>query len=260
MSSAASRYSLAGKVAVVCGGSSGIGRSSALRLAEAGATVYVSYNNGKERAEAVVASLAPPSGDEAPPHASFRLVLEDPASTKAAAEAVGALCGGKVDVLVNSAGFTKPVAHADLEKLDEALFSSVLQANVVGVYSTIRAFHPLLKASGDAVVVNVSSISGFTGSGSSVAYCASKAAIDNITMSLGRALGPQVRVLAVSPGAVDTDFVAGRSREQLEKIAQGTPLKAVVSPEDVAEAVMACVYLKRSTGTRIVCDGGRFLV
>lgn len=110
------------------------------------------------------------------------------------------------------------------------------------------------------MVVNVSSISGFTASGSSVAYCASKAAIDNITMSLGRALGPEVRFMAVSPGAVNTDFVAGRGLEQLEKIAQGTPLKAVVQPEDVAESIMACVYLTKSTGARIIVDGGRWLV
>jgi len=124
----------------------------------------------------------------------------------------------------------------------------------------IRAFAPLLKASGDAVVINVSSVSAFTGSGSNIGYCAAKAALDTMTMALARALGPEIRVLCVSPAAVATDFVAGRGRPQLEKIAQGTPLKRVVEADDIARAVMACItHLKVATGARIVTDGGRWL-
>jgi 3-oxoacyl-[acyl-carrier protein] reductase len=131
---------------------------------------------------------------------------------------------------------------------------------VRGPFSVIRAFAPLLKASGDGVIVSVSSISAFTGSGSSIAYCAAKAALDTMTMSLARVLGPEVRVMCVSPAAVATDFVAGRGRPQLEKIAQGTPLKRVAEPEDVARAAMACItHLRLTTGARIVTDGGRFL-
>jgi 3-oxoacyl-[acyl-carrier protein] reductase len=124
----------------------------------------------------------------------------------------------------------------------------------------VRAFAPLLKASGDGVVINVSSISGFTGSGSNVAYCAAKGALDTMTMALGRALGPQIRLLCVSPGAVNTDFVPGRGPAQLEKVAQATPLKKIVQPEDVARAMLAGITLLNvSTGAVIVCDGGRFL-
>jgi 3-oxoacyl-[acyl-carrier protein] reductase len=124
----------------------------------------------------------------------------------------------------------------------------------------VRAFAPLLKASRAGTVINVSSISGFTGSGSSVAYCAAKAALDTMTMALGRALGPDIRVLCVSPGAVNTDFVAGRGPAQLEKIAQATPLKRIVQPEDVARTILACVtHLTVTTGAIVVCDGGRFL-
>ena len=118
----------------------------------------------------------------------------------------------------------------------------------------------MLKASGDGVVVSMSSVSGFTGSGSSIAYCACKAALDTMTMSLGRALGPEVRFLCVSPGAVETDFVPGRDRAALEKVAASTPLKKIIQPEDVARAIMACITgLKTSTGVKIVIDGGRFL-
>jgi len=149
-----------------------------------------------------------------------------------------------------------PLAGLDSDELIDAL----MVANVRGPFAMIRAFAPLLKASRDGTVVNVSSVSGFTGSGSSVAYCAAKAALDTMTMSLGRALGPEIRVLCVSPGAVNTDFVAGRGLPQLEKIAQATPLKKIVQPDDVARAILACVtHLKVTTGAIIVCDGGRFL-
>ena len=245
--------SLQGKVAIVTGGSSGIGAATARMLAEEGATVAVGYNKGEDRARKLIGEL--PGKD----HRAVRIVLEDSASAKRAADEVRSAYG-RADILVNSAGFTKPVPHADLEALDDALFDSVLIANVRGPFAVIRAFAPLLKASGDAVVVNVSSVSAFTASGSSIAYCAAKAALDTMTMSLARALGPEIRVMCVSPAAVATDFVAGRGRPQLEKIAQGTPLKRIVEPEDIARAVMACItHLKVTTGARIVTDGGRFL-
>lgn len=244
---------LSGRLALVTGGSNGIGAAAARRLAAAGADVIVGYNASEERAEAVRASLSKGSHDIA------RLSLEDPSSFRALAERIGS-GRGKLDILVNSAGFTKAIPHADLETLDDALFEQILIANVRGPYSAIRALLPLLKKSGDAVVVNVSSISGFTASGSNVAYCASKAALDNMTASLARALGPEVRFLSVSPGAVATDFVPGRDRAALEAGAKSTPLKRVIEPDDVASAIFACVtYLAASTGTRIVVDGGRHL-
>lgn len=245
---------LAGKCALVTGGSNGIGAAAVRMLAEAGARVMIGFYNGAERAEALRASL-PGEG-----HAVQQIRLEEKASTQAAADAAQATFG-RLDVLVNCAGFTQPIAHANLDALDEDFMDKMLAANVRGPYSMIRHCAPLLKASGDGVIVNVSSISGFTGSGSNIAYCASKAAIDTMTLSLARALGPEVRVLAVSPGAVATDFVAGRGRPELERLAQATPLKKVTEPEDVALAIMACItHLKASTGGPIIVDGGRFLV
>lgn len=245
---------LKGKVAVVIGGSSGIGAATVKMLAEAGAAVAIGYNTGAARAESLRAEL--PAGE----HSTFAIAIDDPASVRRAAETVVST-HGRVDVLVNSAGTTRPIPHADLEALDDALLDRIMASNVQGPFSAIRAFAPALKASGEGVIVNISSISGFTGSGSNIGYCASKAALDTMTMSLARALGPEIRVLCVSPGAVATDFVAGRDRAALEKIAANTPLKRVVEPEDVARTVMACVtHLKVTTGARIVCDGGRFLI
>ena len=245
---------LRGKIAVVTGGSSGIGAAAVRMLAEEGARVVVGYHKGADRAHGLIAYL-PGNG-----HRAMRIVLEDSATMRQAADEVRAAFG-RADILVNSAGFTKPVPHGDLEALDDALLDRMLIANVRGPFAMIRAFAPLLRESGDGVVVNVSSIAGFTGSGSSIAYCGAKAALDNMTIALARALGPQIRLLCVSPGAVNTDFVAGRGPDQLVKLAEATPLKRVVEPDDVAKAIMACVlYLKTSTGVKIVCDGGRALV
>jgi 3-oxoacyl-[acyl-carrier protein] reductase len=245
---------LTGKVAVVTGGSSGIGAAAVRLLASEGCAVAVCYNKGEERAKRLLAEI-PGAG-----HSTFALSLHDGATVRSLAEQLRERYG-RVDILINSAGYTQPVAHADLDALTDELFDSMLIANVRGPFSVIRALNPLLQASGDGVIVNVSSISAFTGSGSSIAYCASKAALDTMTMSLARALGPNVRVMCVSPGAVSTGFVAGRDRAALEKIAQSTPLRRVVEPEDVASAIMACIVnLRASTGSKLIVDGGRFLV
>lgn len=241
------------RTAVVVGGSGGIGAACCRRLAAAGARVAVGFHRNEAEARSVVDSLAGAG------HFPFSLSLSDAPSIEEAATAIGKAFG-HVDVLVNAAGFTKPIPHHDLDALDDALFDAILVSNVRGPFSLIRAFLPMLRSSGGGLVVNLSSISGFTGSGSNVAYCAAKGALDTMTLALARALGPEVRVVAVSPGAVATDFVAGRDRAALEKIAEKTPLRMVVEPEDVAEAVYAAVTMRAMTGARLVVDGGRFLV
>jgi NAD(P)-dependent dehydrogenase (short-subunit alcohol dehydrogenase family) len=118
----------------------------------------------------------------------------------------------------------------------------------------------MLKASGDGLIVSVSSIAGFTGAGSSIAYCAAKAGIDVMTKSLARVLAPEVRVLAVSPGVVDTQFVPGRGADFNEKVAASTPLRRIADADDIAAAIIACAtMLGYSTGHIIQVDGGRAL-
>jgi len=244
---------LNGKVAFVTGGSNGIGAATVRLLASAGAQVAIGYHSSPERAEMLRGEL-PGHG-----HSIIQLSLEDVSRIRNSASELKEK-HGRLDILVNSAGFTRPIPHHDLAALDDDLFGEILIANARGPYSVIRAVAPLLQASADAVVISVSSISAFTGSGSNIAYCAAKAALDTMTMSLARVLGPNIRFLCVSPGAVATDFVAGRDRAALEKGAKSTPLQRVVEPEDVARAVLACVtHLKASTGTRILVDGGRHL-
>ncbi|HEV8679520.1 MAG TPA: SDR family oxidoreductase [Stellaceae bacterium] len=242
--------SLADKVAVVTGASSGIGAASARLFAEAGARVVVGYNKGVERANAVVAELA---GDG---HKAMRLPLEDTGQIRKVAAAVGEEFG-RADILVNSAGFTRMVPHHDLEALDDELIDQVLTANVRGPFATIRAFVPLLKASGDGVIVNISSGAAQSGGGSSIIYGASKAALNTMSMALARVLGPEVRVVVVAPGMVHTGFVPGRTEEMMAKAAMATPLRRAIEAEDVALAVISCVtHLTHTTGSIISVDAG----
>ncbi len=246
-------YDLSGKVAVVTGGSSGIGAAVARRLAEGGAKVVVGYNDGADRA-AVLAGALPGGG-----HLALRIPMEDSVAIRQAAGQVEALHGA-AHILVNSAGVTAAVPHGDLDALDDETFDRIMRVNVRGPFATIRAFAPLLRKGGDSIIVNISSLSATTGLGSSVAYCASKAAVDTMGMSLARVLGPEIRVIGISPAAVATDFVPGRGRAGVEKQAAATPLKIVSEPDDVALAVMSAItHLRLSTGTTIMVDSGRHL-
>jgi 3-oxoacyl-[acyl-carrier protein] reductase len=244
---------LTGKVAVVTGGSGAIGSAIAYRLAEAGAKVVVGYNSRASRADTVVASL-PGSG-----HRALRIpMLETPEIRQAAAAVEQAY--GRCDVLVNSAGFTRMILHQDLEALDDDLIDAIFAANVRGPFATIRAFVPLMKRPGDAVIVNISSVAAIVGTGSNIAYGGAKAALDTMALSLARVLGPEIRVMTVSPAAVDTPFVPGRTTAMVEKVASTTPLKRVVQADEVAQAVMAAVVnLTASTGWIIPVDGGKLV-
>lgn len=244
---------LDGKVAVITGGSGGIGAATAHLLAEQGATVVVCYNANARKAADIVAAL-PGKG-----HLALPVRVTDTASIEAMRDAVVAALG-RVDILVNSAGTTTPVAHGDLDGLTDAIIDEVFASNWRGVFATIRTLAPLLKASGDGVIINVSSIAAFKGFGSSVAYCGAKAALDSMTHTLALALAPEIRILSVSPGMVATGFVPGRTMDQIEKAGAATPLKKVAQPEDVAETIYAAIaHMPLSTGIRIAVDAGRGL-
>jgi 3-oxoacyl-[acyl-carrier protein] reductase len=241
---------LQGKTAVVTGGSGGIGAAVVQLLASEGARVIIGFNHGADRAESLRATL-PGTG-----HLAVHLPLGDMALHTAVAGQLADLVG-TVNILVNSAGYTTRIPHTDLTTLDSALFNEILLTNAGGTFSITRALLPLLQKSGDAAVVSVSSISAFTGSGSNMAYCAAKAALDTMTLSMARVFGPEVRFLCVSPASVDTGFVPGRTREDIHTRGAATPIGRAVTPEDVARAVLACItHLRTATGTRIIIDGG----
>ena len=241
------------KVALVTGGNSGIGRATAARLAAMGSAVVVGYNSRRLQAEEVIGGL------QGRGHLAMRIAIDDPASISEAAAAVDEQYG-RLDVLVNCGGATTPVPANDLEGLTDEIFDRTVSLNLRGPFAMVRTFRPLLERGSGAAIVNISSIAVRTGIGSSLAYLAAKAGVDALTIALAKVLAPKIRVFSVSPAGVDTDFVAGRTREALEKIAEKLPLAHVTTPDDVARAVVACIVnLTSSTGIVLPVDEGRHL-
>lgn len=245
-----------GKVVLVVGGAGSIGAVVARNFAELGARVAISHRDVPEEAAAAAKVVQSLPGEG---HAALVADVSRTDTLKALRSDVE-LHFGQLDVLVNAAGFTKPVPHADLEALDDDLIDRMFAVNWRGQFATIRTLAPLLKASGDGLIVSISSIAGTNGIGSSIAYCAAKAGIDVMTKSLARVLAPEVRVLAVAPGVVDTGFVPGRGADFNAKTAATTPLKRIATADDIASAILACAtQLGFATGTTLVVDGGRSL-
>jgi 3-oxoacyl-[acyl-carrier protein] reductase len=240
-----------GQVVVVTGGSGGIGSHICRHFAQAGATVVFTYRARKQSAQDLVETL-PGTG-----HWAKQVAVDDSGALKILAAEVDSRHSG-CDVLVNCAGTTRFVPHAELDALDDAVIDEIFRVNWRGPFAAIRAFRPLLSARGNGLVVNISSIAGVTGVGSNVAYCASKAALDCMTKSLARALAPGIRVVSVSPGLVDTEFVRGLDQKWRDEQAARTPLRRLATPDEVSAAVLAvATTLSYSNGCIIPVDGGR---
>ncbi len=242
---------LRGQIAVVTGGGGGIGSAICRRLAAAGAHIAITYNSDQGKARAAANALA--GGN----HLIMRAPVDDAEAQSKLAEAISEKYG-RLNVLVNNAGITKAVPHADLDALDDETIDQIFRVNWRGAFASIRALQPLLMAGAGGIVINISSIAGRTSVGSNVAYCASKAAMDSMTRSLARALAPQIRVLSISPGWVDGEYAQRMPRALIAEQEDKTPLGRIANAEDVAEAVYAAVaHLRFSTGDIIPVDGGR---
>lgn len=245
-------------VAVITGGAGGIGSPICLGLAQAGFQVVVGYNRSADAAQKLASEL--PGRTNGLNHSAIAAPVTDSTGLKQLATEVASRYG-RCDVLVNCAGTTRFVAHADLEGLEDSLIDDILTTNVRGTFAALRALRPLLEHStlkGGGVVINISSIAAVIAMGSNVMYCASKAAVDNMTKSLARALAPKIRVLSVSPGLVDTDFVKSLDQSWRDEQASRTSLKRLAKPEEIAAAVVAAItQLTFSTGCIIAVDGGR---
>ncbi len=245
--------SLEKKVAVITGGGGGIGSEIGRHLSALGATVVVTYlgDSDREYAEKAVASF---SGEG---HMMVQASVDSYDDGKKL-ESVLDEKFGRVDLLVNNAGVTRFVDADDLEGLDDELIDMVFRVNWRGSFATIRALKELLKKSDDGLVVNISSIAGTTGIGSNVAYCASKTAINTMTISLARSLAPDVRMLAIAPGLVEGEYTKKLDPAWTREQEELTPLKRLTQASDVARAVVACATLLTfSTGCVIPVDGGR---
>jgi len=241
----------AGKVALVTGASRGIGAATAQAFAEAGARVVITHRDSAEEAEQTLASLA---GDG---HRIIQASAVDTAALESAAASVAAT-EGRLDVLVNNAAKTKVVPHGDLDALDDDLFDAVLQTNVRGAFATVRSFRRLLADGDGGLIVNISSLAARMAGGSNIAYCASKAAMDNMTLSLARALAPEIRVVSVAPGLVDTRLTQAWDPAVRQRMIDQTPLGRLATPQDVARVVVAvATELTFLTAAVIPVDGGR---
>ena len=249
----ASNPTLAGRIAVVTGGAGGLGSAICRALANEGAVVVLGYHRSAEAARALAAALPPVE----PGHAALAAPVTDSAELTRLASEIERRFGG-LDILVNCAGTTRFVSHGDLGALDDGLIDEILATNVRRPFVTARALRPLLERHGRGLIVNISSIAAVTAMGSNVIYCASKAALANLTKSLARALAPAIRVLSVSPGLVDTEFVKKMDVDWRNDQVSRTPRARLATPAEVAQAVVAAAtHFTFSTGTVLAVDGGR---
>ncbi len=244
---------LAGKVALITGGGTGIGRATALLLAGQGADIAVNYSRSKEDAEKTVADIEA-LGRSA---IAVRANVAEDASCRVMIDTVVTELG-RLDILVNNAGTTRMVPLDDLEGLTEEDWDTIMGVNVKGTFFCCRAAIPRMKANGGGQIVNTASIAGTTGQGSSIAYSASKAAIICMTQSLAVSQAPDIQVNAVSPGLVETRWVKGWEENNAGH-ARGTPMQRNATAEDVADAILGLIISPFVTGQNLVVDGGRSL-
>ena len=257
---------LSGRKALVTGSATGLGRSIALRLAERGADVIINCTRSVSDGEATVADCQAVG-------AQAQLVAADVSTEEGCKRlADAAASAGRLDILVNNAGITRHARdHSDLNALSRQDFLDIYAVNVAGPFLMMQACKPLLVESHRqtgraAAVLNISSIAGVTGIGSSVAYAATKGALNTMTLSLARALAPAIRVNAVCPGFIGTRwFKDEMSEEQYQKVEQGVaasvPLNVASGPDDIADSAMFFLTdaSRHVTGETLLVDAGMHL-
>ena len=239
------------RIALVTGGSGGIGSEICRHLSFAGYRVIVNYNTSLKRAQSTLSSL---KGDG---HHIFQASNTEKKELSDMVDFVEKEYG-HLDVLVNNSGVTTSIPHEDMDALDDEWIDKIMKINFRGAFACIRVFKKLLAKGNKPVIVNISSIAGQTGIGSNVAYCASKAAMDSMTRSLGRALAPVIRVVSLAPGWVLGDYASNFPAEYIQEQRDKTPLGRIARPEDIAKAVVTISEsFTFSTGCIFPVDGGR---
>jgi NAD(P)-dependent dehydrogenase (short-subunit alcohol dehydrogenase family) len=256
-----------GLCVVVTGSASGLGAATAARLAKHGSRIVINYSSSQSDAEATAERCRSAGAAE------VVVVQGDVSRDDDCRKIVAAAAAwGRIDALVNNAGTTRHVAHGDLDQLSAEDFQRIYAVNTIGPYQMVRAARSLLEAGARATgrasaVVNVSSVAGLSGIGSSVAYVASKGALNAMTLSLARALAPLIRVNAVCPGYIDTPwFTRGRGADGAaalrEHVAARVPLKLASSADDIAALVcfLATSPSSHMTGELVRMDAGMHLL
>ncbi|MEE8580398.1 MAG: SDR family NAD(P)-dependent oxidoreductase [Myxococcota bacterium] len=248
-----------GKAAIITGGGTGVGRATALRLAELGCSVLVNYSRSKSEAEETAAQAR----KRGAPAIAFQADVSDDSACRAmVAEALRAF--GQLDILVNNAGTTTFIPHAELERVEESDWDRILAVNLKGPFFCTRAAKPALEAAGSGEVVMTSSVAGLVGTGSSIPYCVSKAALNTLTVTLARVLAPKIRVNAVAPGFIAGNWLREGLGPAYEPIKRGIEGKAVLQrvceADDVAEAIVGLICgSDMVTGHVLPVEGGMLI-
>lgn len=248
---------LQGKVALVTGAASGIGRAIAERFAREGARVGVNYRSSRDEAEKVVAEIRTARGAATAISANVSVESE----VRAMIEQVEREFG-RLDVLVNNAGWSTRVPHRKLDELTDEIWNKTFDTNLRGVFYCVRAAVPLLQKQSGASIINIASVAGSTGVGSSMAYAAAKAGVLTMTKSLARALAPEIRVNAISPGLIRTHF-AGRPDSDSAFGAEEarTPLDRLATVDECANVALFLASTSTAvTGQNILVDGGLYVL
>jgi 3-oxoacyl-[acyl-carrier protein] reductase len=246
---------LAGKVALITGGGTGIGRAISLSFAKEGATVAINYSKSESDAAKTAGEVQASGGQSS-------IVKANVSSDKQVRGMVGQVVEkwGRLDILVNNAGFTRFIDHTNLEAMEEEIWDNIFAVNLKGVFFCCRAAAPVMKKQGSGRVINIASVAGITGNGSSIAYCASKAGVISVTKSLARVLAPEATVNAIAPGLIDTRWLDGVARADAmrQNFQNAALLKRVGTPEDIAEVALSMAAdWGFVTGQVVVVDGGR---
>ena len=246
---------LQNKIALITGASRGVGAATAIKLAESGSKVAINYNQSKAQAE-LVASRCREIDTEA-------IILQgdvaEDATCRSMVQKTLSTFGG-LDILINNAGTTRFIDFPELEEVRDEDWDRIFAVNLKGPFQMARAAREALSKGKGGVIVNTASIAGMVGGGSSIPYCASKAALINLTLSLARTLGPEIRVNAVAPGFIEGDWLQAGLGEAYEQTKAGkitdSVLGKVSTPEDVASGILAMVLAANTTGHTLVIDGG----
>lgn len=244
---------LSGKVAIVTGGGTGIGRAVSVELAERGVRVAINYSRSVAEAGETVEMIIAKGGQAIAVQANVSADSEVRAMVEQVVQTYGT-----VDLLVNNASITQHIPMDDLEAATSEIWDELYGVNVKGMFFCARAVAPYMKQSGQGAIVNLGSIAGNTGAGSSIPYAVSKAAVHGLTQSLARALAPDIRVNCVAPGAVATRWWAGRE-DQMRRLAPNLLLQRIAEPEDIATFICSALSQEAMTGQIITVDSGQTL-
>ncbi len=239
---------LGNRVALVTGGGTGIGRAIALALAGSGASVAVNYSKSRADAEQTAEAIRACGGHAIAVQADVSVQRD---AEEMASRVVQDL--GRLDILVNNAGITRFIDHTDLDALTDEVWDRIFAVNVKGAFFCTRA---AVRVMTEGRIINIGSIAGLRGTGSSIAYAASKAAVHTMTKSLARALAPRITVNAIAPGIIETPWYTGRETE-VARFVQAIPVTRLGRPEDIAHIALALATADNFiTGQVIIVDGG----